>query len=173
MPEIAYTALGRNALFAGLISHVAALLVAMLSASGREHFFGIVLSFACLALMTGAYAELRDRGRRPLSNWRFYAAAAATVIPLLGPLAVLGVLYHLQPEGQEQKGGLSGPLGAFFRLKANALVIFLLLALLLILFVVTNSQDDPYYKKRYRNDQNRNVPQSVLTRDFCTYEMRK
>jgi len=42
-PEIAYTGIGRNALFTGLISHVAAILVAMMSASGREHFFGICL----------------------------------------------------------------------------------------------------------------------------------
>ena len=57
---------------------------------------------------------------------------------------------------------MSGLFPAIFRLKANALVLFLLIVFLLILFVVTNSQDEPYYKKRYRNYHKRNLPQSVL-----------
>jgi hypothetical protein len=161
MPEIAYTTVGRNALFTGLISHVAAFLVSMMAASGTEHFFSIVFLFSCFLLIVGAYTELKHRGYYPLRDWRFYVIAAATVLPVLGPFIVLGLLYNFQKSGQEKRVNMSGLLPAIFRLKANALVLFLLIVLLLILFVVTNSQDEPYYK-RYRSYQNRNLPQSVL-----------
>jgi len=165
MPEIAYTTFGRNALFTGLISHVAAILVGMMSASGKEHFFGIVFLLSCFLLVFGAYAELKNRGYCPLRDWRFYVITAIAVFPLVGPLIVFGLLYSFQKSGQEKRVGISGLFPAFFRLKANVLVIFLLIVFLLILFAVTNSQDDPYYKKRYRNYQNRNLPQSVLAAD--------
>jgi uncharacterized membrane protein len=162
MPEIAYTSIGRNALFTGLISHVAAILVAMMSASGKDHFFGVVFFFSCLLLVVGAFAELKSRGHRPLIEWRFYVIAAVTVFPLLGPLIVLGLVYSIPKSGEERRVSLSGLLPAFFRLRANGLVLFLLIVFLLILFFSASRQDDPYFKKRYRNDPHRNLPKSVL-----------
>lgn len=173
MTEIAYTKIGRNALFAGLISHVAAILVAMMSASGKEHFFGIVFFFSCLLLVVGAFAELKNRGYHPFIEWRFYVIAAVTVFPLLGPFIVLGLLYSFQKSGEEGRVGLSGLFPALFRLRANGLVLILLIVFLLILFVFTGSQDDPYYKKRYRNYQNRNAPQSVLAAGLHENDARK
>jgi hypothetical protein len=167
MPEIAHTKIGRNALFSGLISHLAALLVAMLSSSGTDYFFSIVFPFSCLLLIAGAYAELKNRGYSPFKDWRFYLIAAVTVFPLLGPFIILGLLYRFQKSGQEKRIGLSGLFTALFRLKANVLVIFLLLVFLLILFVFTNSQDDPYYKKRHQSYQNRTLPQSILEASQC------
>lgn len=162
MQEIAYTTFGRNALFAGLISHMAAILVAMMSASGAGLFFKRVFPFACLGLMIGAYAELKHRGCYPLRDLRFYVVAAVSVFPLLGPLIVLGLLYNFRKSGQGKHVGMSGLFSAFFRLKANVLVVFLLIVILFVLFAFTNSQDDPYYKKRSRNYPGRNMPQSVL-----------
>lgn len=161
MLEIAYTKIGKNTLFAGLISHLAAMLVAMLSSSGTEHFFGIVFPFSSLLLIVGAFAELKNRGYAPLRNWRFYLIAAATVIPFLGPFLALGGLYRMQESAPGKSIRLTGLLPALLGLKANLLIVFLLMVLLLVLFVFTVSQDDPYYKKRYRNYQK--VPQSVLT----------
>jgi hypothetical protein len=134
----------------------------MMAASGTEHFFSIVFLFSCFLLIVGAYTELKHRGYYPLRDWRFYVIAAVTVLPVLGPFIVLGLLYNFQKSGQEKRVGMSSLFPAIFRLKANALVLFLLIVFLLVLFVVTNSQDEPYYKKRYRNYQNRNLPQSVL-----------
>ena len=159
MPEIAYTTFGRNALLTGLISHVAAILVAMMSASGAELFFSIVFPFSCLVLVIGAYAELKNRGYYPLRDWRFYVIAAVSVFPLLGPLIVLGLLYSFQKSGQEARVRVSGLFSAIFRLKANTLVLFVLIIVLFLLFAVIHSRHDPYFKKR---SQNRNLPQSVL-----------
>lgn len=167
MPEIAYTKIGRNALFSGLISHLAALLVAMLSSSGTDYFFSIVFPFSCVLLVVGAFSELKNRGYSPFKDWRFYLIAAVTVFPLLGPFIILGLLCRFQKSGQENRVGMSGLFPALFRLKANVLIVFLLIVILLILFVFTNSQDDPYYKKRYRNHQNKNLQQSVLDAAPC------
>ncbi len=161
MTEIADTRIGRNALFSGLISHVAAILVAMMAVSGRDRFFGMVFVLACLLLITGAFAELKNRGYRPFIEWRFYLIAAVTVFPLLGPLMVLGLLYGFRKSGPEQRAGLSGLPAAFFRLRADGLILFLLVVFLLVLFVFTGSRDDPYYKKRHRNDQGVNLPKSA------------
>lgn len=166
MREIANTRIGRNTLFTGLISHIAAILVAMMSASGKEHFFGIVFFLSCLLLVIGAFAEFKNRGCRPLIEWRFYVIAAVTVFPLLGPFIVLGWLYSFPKSGEEKHTGLSGLVSAFFRLRANGLVLFLLIVFLLILFVFTASQDDPYYKTRYRNYQQRNLPKPVSAADL-------
>ncbi|MEE9910522.1 MAG: hypothetical protein K4571_02260 [Deltaproteobacteria bacterium] len=160
MLEIATTRIGRNALFAGLISHMAALLVAMSSSSGAEHFFRMVFPFSSVLLVVGAFAELKGGGLAPFRNWRFYPIAAVTVIPFLGPFLVLGGLYRMQESRRGKSISLTGLLSALFRLKANLLIILLLMVLLLLLFVFTNGRDDPYYKKRHRN---RNMPQSVLT----------
>lgn len=160
MPEIAYTPFGRNALFTGLISHVAAILVAMMSASGTEHFSSIVFLFSCFLLVFGAYAELKYRGYHPLINWRFYVIATVTVFPLLGPLIVLGLLYSFQKSGQETRVSVSGLFSAIFRLKANALVLFVLIILLFLLFAVIHSRHDPYFKRRALNSLS---PKSLLT----------
>lgn len=162
MREIAYTSFGGNALAAGLICHFAAILVAMMSASGREYFFGVVFFFSCFLLVVGAFAELKNRGYRPMIEWRFYVIAAATVFPLLGPLIVLGLLYGIPKNGEVKCISLSGLLPAFFKLRANGLVLFLLIIFLFILFVFASRQDDPYFKKRYPNDPNRHLPKSVL-----------
>ncbi len=162
MPEIAYTSIGRNMLFTGLISHVAAILVATMAASGRDHFFGFVYLFSCLLLVAGAFAELKKKGYRPLIEWRFYVIAALTVFPLLGPLMVLGLVYSIPKSGQEERVSLSGLLPAFFRFRANGVVLFLLMIFLFVLFLFASRQDDPYFKKRYRNDLGRNLPKSVL-----------
>lgn len=159
MPEIAYTALGRNALVAGLISQVAAILVAMMTASGAGLFFSIVYLFSCLVFVIGAYAELKTRGCYPLRDWRFYVIAAVTVFPLLGPLIVLGLLYSLRISGQEAPVRLSGLFSATFRLKANALVLFLLIIVLFLLFAVIHSRHDPYFKRRALSALS---PQAVL-----------
>jgi hypothetical protein len=116
MPEIAYTAFGRNALLTGLISHVAAILVAMMSASGAKFFFGILFLFSCLALVVGAYAELKNRGYYPLRDWRLYVIAAATAFPVLGPFIVLGLPYSLQKSGQEAQYPMAASRGMDFPL---------------------------------------------------------
>ena len=166
MREIAYTSFGRNALVAGLICHVAAILVAMMSASGREYFFGGVFIFSCFLFDVGAFAELKNRGYRPLIKWQFYVIAAATVFPLLGPLLILGLLYGIPKSGEVKCISLSGLLPAFFKLRANGLVLFLLMVFLFILFFFASRQDDPYFKKRYPNDPNRNLTKSVSAADL-------
>ena len=159
MPKIAYTTFGRNALLTGLISHVVAILVAMMSVSGAELFFSIVFPFSCLVLAVGAYAELKYRGYHPSRDWRFYVTAAVTVFPLLGPFIALGLLYSFQKSGQEELISVFSLFPAILRLKANALVIFVLIIFLLLLFAVIHSRHDSYFKRRALNGL---LPQSVL-----------
>jgi hypothetical protein len=130
-----------------------------MSASGKEHFFGIVFLLSCFLLVFGAYAELKNRGYCPLRDWRFYVIAVVTVFPVLGPLIVLGLLYSFQKSGQEARVSVSGLFPAMLRLQANVLVLFGLIILLFLLFAVIHSRHDPYFKKR---SQNRNLPQSIL-----------
>ena len=162
MPEIAYTTFGRNALFTGLISHVAAVLVAMMSASGAELFFNIVFPFSCIVLVIGAYAELKYKGYHPLKNWRIYIITAATAFPLLGPLIIFGLLYSLRKSGQEVRVGIAGLFPAVLRLKANTLIIFVVMIILFLLFAVIHSRHDPYFK---RHNPNSLSPKSVLAAD--------
>ncbi len=153
MPEIAYTPFGRNVLVAGLIVHVAAILVGMMSAAGADMFFKVVYPFSCLALIAGAYVELRHRGGRPLNAWRFYLIAMAAVFPVLGPLIVLCMIYSF-PQGEtEAQGNLSGLFPAMLKLRANVLMVFVLLILLFLLFAVISSKNDPYFKRRTQSQQ--------------------
>jgi hypothetical protein len=124
-----------------------------------ELFFSIVFPFSCLALVVGAYAELKNRGYYPLRDWGFYVIAAVTVFPVLGPLIVLGLLYSFQKSGQEARVRLSGLFLAIFRLKANTLVLFVLIIFLFLLFAVILSWHDPYFKKRALNGLS---PQAIL-----------
>lgn len=151
MHEIAYTAFGKNALFAGLISHSTAVLIAMMPASGATFFFGIIFPLSCLLLATGSYAEMKQRDCHPLKDKRFYGAVAATLLPLLGLLIVLVILYSIREIGQKADG-ISGFFPAVLRLKADALVIFILLIVLFLLFAVIHSNEDPYFRKRLRSD---------------------
>ncbi len=142
MPEIARTAIGRNALVLGLIGHAAAILVGMLPATGSGAFFQIVYPFSCLALMAGAYAELNNLGCPPLTEWRFYLSAAASIVPVLGPCIVLGLLYSWQ--GNDR---ITGILPAMLSLNANLLLVSALIIFLLLLFAFAHVQNDPYYLK--------------------------
>lgn len=162
MPEIAYTTVGRNALFVGLISHFTAILGGMIPASG-DNYFQVVFLFSCLSLIVGAYVELKHRGSHPFKEGLFYTISAVTVLPLIGPIITMGLLYGSQRA--EQRGGIiiSGFFSALFRIKANILIIFLLGTLLCALFILPNSKDEPYYKKKYQNRQNRHVSQAIFT----------
>jgi hypothetical protein len=138
----------------------------MMAGSGPGHFFGIVFSFSCIFLIIGAYAELKNRDRRPFKVWRFYVMAAATVLPFIGPFLVFWLLYSFQNKGQKISLGFFGFFPVLFKLKANVLIIFLLFVILFVLFFLINRKDDPYYnKQRYRHNPNGNLPQSVLTTD--------
>jgi hypothetical protein len=160
MTDIAYTPLGRNALVTGLIGHAAALLAGMTTASGGERFFGLVFPLACLALLLGGYAELRRGGRLPWRDGRLYGIAAATVIPVLGSLVVLGLLFGFQGKARRERIGPLGLFPALARLRANGLVLFLWIVFLAALFSYTGSRDDPYFK-RHRGPAGRSALQSL------------
>lgn len=147
MREIAYTTFGRNALFAGLISHVAALIVAMMSGAGAYGFFSVVYPLYWSAFILGVYIELKNRGCRPFENWRFYIIAVAAVLPIIGPLTGLFMLYALQGDKNVEQFKLWGMFSSVFRLKASLLVIFLIITILFVLFALTQQQNDPYFKK--------------------------
>jgi hypothetical protein len=145
--EIAYTAFGRNALSTGLVSHIAALLAGMMPVSGSQAFFGAAYTFACLAFAIGAYVELKGRGYAPLRSLSFYGAAAAAVLPVIGPVIALLMLYSAQGERKEGRFTLWGMLASIPRLKVNPLVLFFFLAILFIFFALTVRQHDPYFKR--------------------------
>lgn len=148
MMEIAYTTFGRNVLVIGLISHVAALLVAMMPASGDGSFFSMLYPFYWITIVSSVYKELRDRGYRPSGNWRFYILMAATVIPILGPMTALMTLYGMQESNKIKQEKPKGFLASFLRLRANMLVIFLFLVIVFILFAVMFSRNNPYFKRK-------------------------
>lgn len=143
MREIAGTALGGNALVAGLICHVAALGGSMTTASGGDLFLKSVYPAACLAFALGAYLEIKSAGYFSWTGWRWYLAAVASILPIAGPLIVLGLIYQAR-YGQM----LSGLLPAVLRLRANLLFVFVLLFLLFLLFAMIRMQSDPYFRRR-------------------------
>lgn len=147
MIEIAYTTFGRNTLVIGLISHVTALLVAMMPASGAGSFLSVLYPFYWITIVSSVYKELRDRGYRPSGNWRFYILMAATVIPILGPMTALMTLYGMQESNKIKQEKPKGFLASFLRLRANSLLIFLFILILFILFAVILSRNDPYFKR--------------------------
>jgi uncharacterized membrane-anchored protein len=148
MREIAYTTFGRNALVCGLISHIAALLVGMATVAGGELYFTIIFPFSWFVLVLAAFAELKNRGYDPASDWQFYGMAVVTVIPLIGPFTLLVRLYRFQKSGPDDRVRAAGFFSAFLRLKANVLVMFVVIIILFLLFAVIQSRHDPYFKRR-------------------------
>jgi len=148
MAEIAYTAFGRNAILSGLISHFVAIVVSIMTAFGVQLYFGIVFPLSFLMLAAGAYAELKNRGYRPCTDWRFYLLTAVSVFPVIGAMLFLLLLYCYQKKGQKEGAGLSGLFPAIFRLKANSMGVLALIVFLFLLFVVIHAQEDPYFKRR-------------------------
>lgn len=147
MREISYTTFGRNALSTGLVSHIAALLAGMMPVSGARTFFYAAYGFACLAFVLGAYAELKDRGYAPVRSLSFYGAAAAAVLPVIGPVAALLMLYAARGNRKGEPFTIGGMLVSIPRLKVNPLILFLFLTILFIFFALSIRQDDPYFKK--------------------------
>lgn len=160
MRDIAYTTFGRNALAAGLICHVAAVLFGMMSASGADAFFKIIYPSSWMLLASGAYAELRHRGGRPLNTWQFYLILMAAVFPVLGPPVVLGLIYSFPRDGQETQGNLSGLFPAMLKLRANGWIILVLVILLFLLVAIIHSKNDPYFRRRVPKSL---PPQSLLS----------
>ncbi len=146
MRETASTTLGRNALSTGLVSHFAALIAGMMASSGSEPFFFAAYGFACLAFALGAYAELKDRGYSPLKSVVFYAGTGVSVLPVIGPVAVLLILYAAQGERKTGPFTIGGMLASIPRLKVNPLVLFFFLTILFILFALSAIRHDPYFR---------------------------
>lgn len=153
MRETAYTTFGRNALSTGLVSHFAALAAGMMTVHGAQTFFSIAYASACLAFALGAYAELKDRGYSPFMSLTFYAAAVVTVLPVIGPIAVLLIMYAAQGDRKGEPFTIGGMLASIPRLKVNPLVLFFFLTILFILFALSVTQHDPYFKKM--NEENK------------------
>lgn len=148
MHEMARSAFGRNALTAGLICHLAAILAGMLSASGGDAFFKMVYPVSWMLLTAGGFAELRHRGIVPLKGWRFYLMALSGVFPVLGPLLVMRLIYSASGNDAET-GNLTGLFSAMLKLRANGLLILVLILSLFVLFVFLHAGSDAYFQKRY------------------------
>lgn len=146
MREIAYTSLGRNALSTGLVSHFSALAAGMATVAGARAFFFAAYGFAFLAFVVGAYLELKDRGYCPFTSPGFYAAAVVSVLPVIGPVAALLILYAVQGDGKAEPFTVGGMLASIPRLKLNPIVLFIFLVILFILFALSVTQHDPYFK---------------------------
>lgn len=159
MRKIADTTFGRNALAAGLICHVAAILFGMMSMSGADAFFKIIYPFSWMLLASGAYVELRHRGGRPLKTWRFYLIFVAAVLPVLGPLIALGLIYSFPRDGRETQGNRAGLFPAMLKLRASGWMILALAFLLFLLLAILHSKNDPYFRRRVPKNR---PPQSVL-----------
>lgn len=151
--EIATTVFGRNVLTAGWICHVAALLAGMTTASGADLFFKVVYPVSWGFLIAGAYVEMRRRGGSPLNTWRFYAAAMASVFPLLGPPLVLGLIYTFAQSSREGQGDLSGFIPALGRMRGNLLTVFVLILVLFIFFAFIHGRRDPYFQKNRQHGE--------------------
>lgn len=145
MKEIAHSSFSSNALVIGLISHVGALLIGMIPASGSGRFFLILYLFYWALFLCAAGAELRGRAYRPFGNAGFYIMAGAAILPALGPFIVLRMLYKMQDatDIKQHRGFVS----SIFRLRANLLLVFLMLAVIFMLLAVLVSRDSPYFQR--------------------------
>lgn len=143
--EIAYTTFGRNALFIGLVSHVAALISAMISNAATFNFFILTYSFYWSAFIFGTYGEVKNRGYSPFRNCIFYIIASAAVLPVAGPLTAFIILYSRQGDRNAKQFTLWGMFASVMRLRANLSVLFLFIVILFVLFVLTLRQHDVYF----------------------------
>lgn len=168
--EIAYLTFGRNALIASLISHIAALLAGMMSGADVNGFSSVLYLFSWAAFILGVYIELKNRGYAPLGDWRFFLCAIVNILPVLGPLAGLFMLYALQGDKDVEGFKIWDMVVSLMRLRANLLVIFLLVATIFALFALALQQNDAYFKKvRYGkvlltgDNSSGDIPTQLLT----------
>lgn len=145
--EVAYTPIGRNLLFIGLLTHLGALFLAMTGLPGIDSHFHFLYIFFWALLIVGLYAELLDRGYRPSRDYRFYLLALLAAFPIVGPLTTLIALYSLAGPGNNMPFSISGMIGSFFRLRANGVPLLIALLLLFALFAFIYSTHDPYFKR--------------------------
>lgn len=148
MSKIASTAVGNNAIVIGLMSHGAALLMAMMPASGAGYLFSVLYPLYWILFVLGLYKEMHQRSLSPLGAWRFYAACAATIIPILGPLAALITLYSMQGNSTVKQDRSPGFFSSLAGLRANSLLIVLFVVILFLLFAMMSIRNDPYFKRR-------------------------
>jgi hypothetical protein len=145
--EVAYTPIGRNVLFVGLITHVAALFLAMTGLPGVRSWYYFLHISCWVLLVVGLYAELYDREYRPAREYRYYLLSILAIVPIVGPLMTLIALYLMTGGGKEAPFSFFGMIASFLRLRANSIVILLSLLLLSALFVFLYSSHDPYFKR--------------------------
>jgi hypothetical protein len=145
--EVAYTPIGRNALFVALVTHAAALFLAMTGLPGVVSWFYSLYLSGWALLIVGLHAELRDRGYRPVRDYRFYLLAFLAIFPIVGPLVALIALSLMTGIGKETPFSFFGMIASFLRLRANSIVILLSVLLLFALFAFIYSSRDPYFKR--------------------------
>jgi hypothetical protein len=145
--DVAYTAVGRNLLFVGLVTHVAALFLSMTPDFGiRSYFYFLYLSSWALSV-AGLFLEMRDRGYRPAREVRFLLLSLVALLPFIGPLTAWIALYLLAGTRKTTPFSLFGMIASFFRLRASGAVLLITLLLLSALFAFIYSTHDPYFKR--------------------------
>lgn len=142
---IAKTVIGNNALGLGLITHIMAIIIAMIPFQGTDSVITYTYVAGSLLLSIGIFIELVDKQESVLKNWHFYAASALSLLAFIGPLFSCWILYAMSDEINKQPKTAGGFITALFALKIHPIVLLIWSITIATALATAVQQHDPYF----------------------------
>lgn len=141
---IAKTFIGNNALALGLLTHITAIIIAMIPLGETGQSVFSVYIFGTFLISIGIFNELRNHQKTVLKHWHFYAASILSLLAVIGPLFSCWILYTFS-EKETSRKSVGGFIVSLLTLKIYPIV--LLIWSIAIAFGVSLlfRQYDPYF----------------------------
>ena len=139
---IAKTVIGNNVIGIGLITHLTAIIIAMIPLQGTDTFITSIYVTGSLLISLGVFIELYDKQENIFKNWHFYAASALSLLAFIGPLFSCWILYILNEEKNISVGGF---ITSLLALKVHPVILLILSITIGISLTILFQQNDPYF----------------------------
>jgi cell division protein FtsW (lipid II flippase) len=140
---IAKTFAGNNLLGLGLISHVTAIIIAMVPFQETESLIAYLMGSLLLSL--AILIELLGHQESVFKNWHFYAASILSLLAVIGPIFACWILYILSDEENKHPKTAGGFITSIFALKVHPIALLIWTIAIIIPLAILAQQYDPYF----------------------------
>lgn len=141
---IVKTNIGNNAFGLGLLTHIAAITVAMVPFGDTNTFITSVYILGSLLISIAIFSELLYHQKSVLKSWHFYAASALSLLAFIGPLFSCWILYTVSEE-EKSKKSVGKFITSLLSLKIHPALLFFWLIAAMVSTSVFVRDNDPYF----------------------------
>lgn len=148
---LARTTIGNNALGLGLMTHIMAVVIAMIPSAANDIFIFSAYMIGSFLLSLGIFLELFEMQKNVLRHWHFYVAAILSLLAFIGPIFSCWILYLLNEKETHEQKTAGNFISALFAIKVHPIALFIWSISIVITLSLLIPLNDPYFSRSISN----------------------